>query len=92
MRLEAGGNSPKGGMGFLTAEARRTTREKDLQTNSLSILSLYSALHCYPKTKTNMFVIACRLYFLEVEGSRIRIFLAPRRKGAKFEGEREIFL
>jgi hypothetical protein len=44
--------------------------------------------HRYPKTKTNMFVIACRLNFSEVEGSRIRIFLAPRRKGAKFEGER----
>jgi len=39
-----------------------------------------------------MFFIASRLNIPEVEDSRIRILFPPRRKGAKFEGEIQIFL
>jgi hypothetical protein len=46
------------------------------------------ALYYYPKTNTNMFVIACCLNIPKVEGSRIRIFLPPRRKDTKFGGEK----
>ena len=45
-------------------------------------------MYCYPGINTNIFVIARDLNIPEVEGSRIRMFLPPRRKGAKFEGER----
>jgi len=40
-------------------------------------------LHCYPKTNTNMFVIACGINIPGVDDSLIRIFLSPRRKDAK---------
>jgi hypothetical protein len=45
--------------------------------NELNVLNQY-LLYYYPKTNTNMFVIACRLNIPEVEGSLIRKFLAPR--------------
>jgi hypothetical protein len=47
-----------------------------------------NASYFYPETNTNKFVRACGLNLPEVEGFRIRIFLPPRRKGAKLEGER----
>ncbi len=41
-------------------------------------------MDCYPKTNTNMFVIACGFNNPGVENSRIRKFISPRRKDAKF--------
>ena len=49
-------------------------------------------LYYYPKTNTNMFVIACRLNISEVEGSRIRIFLPQRRKARQVRREEMNYL
>src|SRR3990172_12834957 len=71
------------GLGNCTAGAQRAQRKSPKNSN-LNKRSVNSVL---PSLKV---VVACA-NFLEVEDSRVRIFLAPRRKDAKFGRKRKHF-